>query len=233
MTAYDVLSHPGGLTCDTTGALSCAVSGLTNWVSYTFTVTATNVAGTSHPSAASPAVMPLVGATYVTVTPNRLVHSRKGTHLGLTASLSNKVPVSFQVTGRSADPNRNVPTGAVAVTGNLTVEWNSGPYGYLSLTPTKPVGTPATSTLNFPQGDTRANAVTVRLGAGGKLWVTFVGVAGKKADVVFDVTGYFVGNTSGATYLPLTPSFSAGTRAIPRGSACRNRSRRARRRASR
>jgi fibronectin type 3 domain-containing protein len=205
VTAYDVLSNPGGLTCDTTGALSCAVSGLTDRVSYTFTVTATNVAGTSDPSAASPGAMPLAGATYVTVTPNRLVDSRKGTHLGLTASLSNKVPVSFQVTGRSADPNRNIPTGAVAVTGNLTVV-NQGSSGYLSLTPTKPVGTPTTSTLNFPQGDTRANAVTVRLGAGGKLWVTFVGVAGKKADVVFDVTGYFVGNTSGATYLPLTPN---------------------------
>ena len=205
VTAYDVVSAPGGLTCDTMGALSCAVSGLTNRVSYTFTVTATNVAGTSGPSAASPGVMPLAGATYVTVTPNRLVDSRAGTRLGLTASLSNKVPVSFQVTGRSADPNLNIPTGAVAVTGNLTVV-NQGSYGYLSLTPTKPAGTPTTSTLNFPKGDIRANAVTVPLGAGGKLWVTFVGVSGKKADVVFDVTGYFVGNTSGATYLPLTPN---------------------------
>ncbi len=205
VTSYDVVSTPGGLRCHTVGARSCTVSGLTNRVTYTFKVTATNVAGTSGPSAASPGVMPLAGATYVTVTPNRLVDSRAGTRLGLTASLSNRVPVSFQVTGRSADPSLNIPTEAVAVTGNLTVV-NQGSYGYLSLTPSKPAGTPTTSTLNFPKGDIRADAVTVPLGAGGKLWVTFVGVSGKKADMVFDVTGYFVANTSGATYLPLTPN---------------------------
>jgi hypothetical protein len=202
---YDVVSAPGGLLCHTSGARSCTVSGLTNRLSYTFSVTATNVAGTSDPSADSPAAMPLAGATYVAVTPNRLVDSRSGVRLGLSASLSSAVPVSFQVTGRSVDPNLNIPTGAVAVTGNLTAV-NEGSAGYFTLTPDKPVGSPTTSTLNFQKGDTRANAVTVPLRADGKLWIAFRGSAGKKADVVFDVTGYFVGNTSGATYVPRTPN---------------------------
>jgi len=76
------------------------------------------------------------------------------------------------------------------VTGNLTVV-NEGSAGYVSLTPDEPTGAPSTSTINFPKGDTRANALTVPLGAGGVLWVTFMGATGTKADVIFDVTGYF------------------------------------------
>jgi hypothetical protein len=47
-----VTSSPGGLTC-TTVSLSCTISGLSNFVSYTFTVTARNSAGSSSPSVAS------------------------------------------------------------------------------------------------------------------------------------------------------------------------------------
>jgi hypothetical protein len=75
------------------------------------------------------------------------------------------------------------------VTGNLT-EVSTGAQGYLSLTPVAPVGVPATSTLNFPAGDIRANAVTAPLGPGGTLWVTFVGTGGQM-NVVFDVSGYY------------------------------------------
>ena len=68
---------------------------------------------------------------------------------------------------------------------------NEGAKGYYALTPDQPVGVPLTSTLNFPQGDIRANAVTIPLRVGGALWITFVGRAGTLADVVFDVSGYF------------------------------------------
>ena len=103
------------------------------------------------------------------------------------------MPRSFQVTG-----DGGVPANATAVTGNLTVTGSTG-AGYLSLGPTV-TATPDASTLNFPKGDNRANNVTVRLGPGGKLGAVYVGPAGKTAQVVFDVTGYFTPDALGDTY---------------------------------
>jgi len=41
-------------------------------------------------------------------------------------------------------------------------------------------------------GDVRANGVTITLGSGQSLSVTYVAKSGASAQVVFDVTGYFV-----------------------------------------
>jgi hypothetical protein len=51
---------------------------------------------------------------------------------------------------------------------------------------------PSTSTLNFPVADNRANAVTVTLGAGGRLSATYAASDLRATThVVFDVAGYF------------------------------------------
>ena len=59
ITSYVVTATPGDRTCIwTTGALSCVVSGLTNGVSYTFTVQGVSSVGAGLPSASSSAVVP-------------------------------------------------------------------------------------------------------------------------------------------------------------------------------
>jgi hypothetical protein len=159
---------------------------------------------------------PHSGATYVPLVPNRLVDSRPGPlQTGLTAKLTSGTPVSFQVTGRvPTDVTKNVPSTAIAVTGNLTIVGQSA-AGYLSLTPDRPIGIPGTSTLNVPKGDIRANGVTVPLGTGGVLWVTYSAISGTSTDVVFDVTGYFTPESSGATYVPLVPNRLVDSRPGP------------------
>jgi serine protease len=122
------------------------------------------------------------GATYHSLPPDRLLDTRSGMG-GVTGPIPSKSARTFQVTGGV------VPTGAIAVTGNLTVVGQTG-AGYLFIGPAAD-NNPASSTLNFPAGDTRANAVTVGLGAGGTLSFTYVGHAGTTAQVLFDVTGYF------------------------------------------
>jgi hypothetical protein len=92
---------------------------------------------------------------------------------------------TFGVTGRGG-----VPSNATAATGNLTVTGQTSP-GYLYIGPVAQ-NNPTSSTLNFPLGDDRANAVTVALG-GGRLSVTYAApTTGPTAHAIFDVTGYFV-----------------------------------------
>jgi hypothetical protein len=212
VTRYTVTSSPATTTCVVTvpAPLSCSFGGLTDRTAYRFSVAATNPNGTGPATAAS--ATPLFGATYIPVSPNRILDSRAGTRVGPVASLRSGVPAEFTIVDRSGDPALNVPATAIAVTGNLTVT-NPGSAGFLALTPSAPGGPPGTSTLNFPKGDTRANAVTVSLSGTGTLWVTYVGKAGTSADVIFDVTGYFLANSSGSTYFSLTPTRLVDSRA--------------------
>jgi spore germination protein YaaH len=135
------------------------------------------------------------GATYFPVSPNRIVDTRKA--LGISAALTPGKVATFNVAGLAG-----VPANAVAVTGNATVTRATG-TGYIAIAP-KISGVPGTSTLNFKPRDNRANNVTVQL-SGGKLQVAYSGPSGTLVHFIFDVTGYFVPGTTGATFVPLTP----------------------------
>jgi len=142
----------------------------------------------------------LAGSTYHPLSPARILDTRIG--LGLPGTFRSHLARTFQVTGQGG-----VPSGAVAVTGNLTVTGQTA-AGYLYLGP-DPVNNPTSSTLNFPLGDNRANGVTVALGASGtpgSLSITYVaGPSTARTQVIFDVTGYFTADTTGATYHPIVP----------------------------
>jgi hypothetical protein len=199
ITGYTVTSDPGGKTCTTTGVMTCAVSGLTNLTSYRFSVTATNRIGTgtaSDPSAPiTPDVVP--GSTFNPIAPVRLLDTRTGN--GSSGKIAANTPRTFQIGGRSV-----IPADATAVTGNLTVTGETNSWAvYLG---PDPVAYPASSTINFKKGDIVANGVTVALSATGSLSATYMASSGNKTDLVFDVTGYFMANTAGQTYHPITPA---------------------------
>ncbi len=206
ITGYTVTSSPGGVVCSPPGWMtSCAATFLTNGTPYTFTVVATNGVGPGPASGQSNSVTPLGGATYFPLTPTRILDTRNGT--GLSGPSGSHAARTFQVTGGTS----GVPAIANAVTGNLTVTGQTS-NGYLYLGPVA-TDNPTSSTLNFPVGDDRANGVTVALGVGGTLSVTFVAPnPGPTAHVIFDVTGYFVPGATGATYGQLAPTRILDTR---------------------
>ena len=124
-----------------------------------------------------------VSATYHALTPARILDTRYGT--GLSGAFNSHVARTFTVRGHGG-----VPSNATAVTGNLTVTGQSS-AGFLFAGPIA-MNNPTSSTLNFPMGDDRANAVTVALSSSGTLSITYAAAtSGPTAQVIFDVTGYF------------------------------------------
>jgi hypothetical protein len=150
------------------------------------------------------------GATYHTViTPGRVLDTRptygNNIHIGPFGTLPNRSVRSFPVAGAAGLgwSSPQVPLGAVAVTGNVTVT-NATSLGYVALGPTMSTF-PSTSTANVAAWTNVANGVTVAL-SGGSLQVVWCGLVGSSADVIFDVTGYFTAGAGGLSYYPIAPS---------------------------
>ena len=140
------------------------------------------------------------GATYVPIDPLRVLDSR--IPLGVGGIFTASAPRTFQIAGFSSTGG-SIPADAIAVTGNVTVTKQTA-AGYVSITTTS-TSTPRSSTINFPLGDTRANNVTASLAANGRLSAVYKAAAGKKAHILFDVTGYFLPGTEDAGYNTLNP----------------------------
>ena len=145
------------------------------------------------------------GATYRPLGPVRSLDTRAAN--GLPGMFATDVPRTWQVAGRDG-----IPADAVAVSGNVTVTGQSS-AGWVAVTPDQVVS-PATSTLNFPAVDTRANGLTVALGSGGTLSAVYHGNSGGSTHLVFDVTGYYLADLAGARFVPLVPGRVLDTRVV-------------------
>jgi hypothetical protein len=143
------------------------------------------------------------GDTYHALTPARLLDSRSGN--GLSGKFKANVPRAFQVRGRGG-----VPDAATAVTGNLTV--TGATHSWAVYLGPDPIVSPLASTINFAQGQTRANSLTVVLSATGTLNATYLSSGTNTTDLVFDVTGYYTADATGARFVPITPDPLLDTR---------------------
>ncbi|MEX1171050.1 MAG: glycosyl hydrolase family 18 protein, partial [Chloroflexota bacterium] len=142
-------------------------------------------------------------ATWYPMAPARLMDSRTGN--GLSGAFKSRTVRTLTIAGRGG-----IPSDAIAVTGNLTATGATG-SGYVAAGPTM-TSSPTTSTLNLARGRTQANNLTLRLGAGGKVGMVFVGASGTSVHLVLDVTGYYRAGNGGAEWFAVTPTRLLDTR---------------------
>ena len=122
------------------------------------------------------------GAAYFPISPVRTVDTRSG--LGLAKALTSGTIKPFSIAAF-------VPTGTVAVSGNVTVAGQST-GGFVAIAPSLTWPT-TTSAINFPVRDDRANGIVVPVDGSLGLSAVFGGASSKATThLIFDLTGYFV-----------------------------------------
>ncbi len=219
ITGYTVTSSPGNLTCTTTGATSCTVSGLTNGTAYTFTVTATNGVGTSVAAttgSVTPAQLSLSGAsTFITTTG---VNSSSGTYLASggygTKRLTYVItPSNSGITLDTSTSNQGVINVSSAVPAGVYIETITATDSASATTTLKVtitvngpiVETATTYALTTTFGRTAVDTVFATSGSGNKAF-TFIGNpthAGITLDTSTAASGYARLNVSAAVPIGL------------------------------
>ena len=143
---------------------------------------------------------------FVTLPPCRVVDTRNpdGTFGG--PEIQGGTARSFPL-AQSGNPC-NIPSNAVAYSLNVTVVTN-GHLGYLTIWPTGE-GQPIVSTMNSPDGRTKANAAIVPAGLSSGSVSVYVS---DTTNVILDIDGYFTASGSSTLeFYPLTPCRVVDTR---------------------
>ena len=142
---------------------------------------------------------------YIPLTPDRLLDTR---HSGGGQAQPNK-PISLTIAG--ADGGDLPSTGVTAVALNVTTTDTHG-SGNVTVYPDGE-SVPTASNLNFTNGQTVANAVIVPVGADGKIDLDVNGTTAGSADLIVDVTAYFVDSPGSlGVYVPMQPTRVVDTR---------------------
>ena len=151
------------------------------------------------------ATLPSAGL-YVPLVPSRVLDTRIGLGSGK-AQLCAGQTITVAIAGHGGVPSSGAAAVVLNVTATNTVvapsAWTIYPAG---------APRPGSSNLNFVPGQTVANRVIVKLGAGGA--VSFYNIAGH-GDVIADINGWFTdgtGATSGSRFTGMLPARILDTR---------------------
>ena len=225
---YTVTSNPEGKTCTSTSPTrSCVVTGLTNGTSYTFSVTATNSAGTSSSSSDSAAVSPIAppGAPG---TPT-VVSGDGSATITVVAPSTGGDPVSYTVvsTPSSRTCTITVPSTSCEITGltngtgytfKASATNGGGTSSYSvdssSVTPVAAIpGTPGTPTVVAGDGQATITVVAPTTGGAPVTYTVTSNPEGKTCTVTAPAsTCIITGLTNGTSYtFAVTATNGGGT----------------------
>jgi uncharacterized repeat protein (TIGR03803 family) len=144
---------------------------------------------------------------FVTLTPCRVVDTRNADGSFGGPAIQGNTARSFPL-AQSGNPCA-IPSNAVAYSLNVTVITTTGHLGYLTIWPTGE-GQPSVSTMNSPDGRTKANAAIIPAGTSSGSVSVFVT---DTTNVLLDIDGYFAPSGSQTlAFYPLTPCRVVDTR---------------------
>lgn len=132
------------------------------------------------------------GSFHALSSPERFIDTRSG--LGGSGILTRGTAVTFTLTnvnGQSGDASLRIPTGAIAIVGNIT-SVSPGATGFVTLYPADAANVPTTSNLNFTTGAVVGNNFTVGLSSSGQMKAIAQGGSSYQVHIIVDVFGYYL-----------------------------------------